>query len=79
MDVYQEILADALKSELIQNKLHIDYEKIVEMKCYQAIERIKEVIADDRLDDAECFMKIEEIIVALENIGCHCGWRHDFG
>ena len=41
--------------------------------------RIKEIIEDDTLDDPECFMKIEEIVCVLEEVGSSGGIRHDFG
>ena len=37
------------------------------------------VIEDDSLEDDECFMKIEEIVCAFENLGSGGGNRHDFG
>ena len=41
--------------------------------------RIKAIIEDDSLEDKECFYKIEEIVSALEDIGCVGLGRHDFG
>ena len=41
--------------------------------------QIKAIIEDDRLNDSECFQKIEEIIRAFEEIGSGGGIRHDFG
>lgn len=82
MDLYKEILVKVLEEHTAQVEfpsLKIDAEKIVEQVCYQALLRIKEIIADDSLDDAECFCKIEEIVETLEDIGSRCGCRHDFG
>ena len=53
--------------------------KIVEGKCYQALQKIKAIIDDDSLEDEECFQKIAEIICVLEDIGTNGGNRHDFG
>lgn len=47
--------------------------------CYQALEKIKAVVQDDSLSDGECFMRIEEIVCALEDLGSGGGPRHDFG
>lgn len=49
------------------------------MKCYQALKKIKAIIDDDSLDDKECFMRIEEVICVLEEVGSGGGTRHDFG
>lgn len=57
----------------------MDISKIVEDECYKALQKIKSIIHDDSLKDAECFMKIEEIVCTLEQIGSSGGGRHDFG
>ena len=55
------------------------FTQIVEGQCYQALCKIKAIIEDDRLNDSECFQKIEEIIRAFEEIGSGGGIRRDFG
>ena len=82
MELYAEILAHYLSQEnahILFPQLQFDARQIVEMQCYQALRRIKEVIEDDSLEDEECFMKIEEIVFTLEEIGSNGGVRHDFG
>ena len=37
--------------------------ELAEMRCYQALKKIKAVIEDDSLEDDGCFMKIEEIVI----------------
>jgi len=59
--------------------LKIDAVQIVELACYQALKRIKEIIEDDEFSDSECFCKIEEIICTFEELGSNGGCRHDFG
>ncbi len=49
----------------------------MEQECYQALLKIKEIIEDESLNDAECFEKIEEIIRVLEFVGSNGGSRHD--
>ena len=81
MELLKEIMIQVLMSEDIQISfpgLQLDIAQIVESKCYQAIKRIKAIIEDDSLEDAECFMKIEEIVCALEELGSGGGSRHDF-
>ena len=82
MELYKEILAHALS----YGEVHITFPgqelnitQIVENECYQALQKIKAIIHDDSLEDAECFMKIEHIILTLEEIGSSGGIRHDFG
>ena len=82
MDLYKEILVHALtkgKVEITFPDLHMDTEQIVEGVCYRALMRIKEILSDGYLDDAECFEKIEEIVCTFEEIGSDGGCRHDFG
>ncbi len=82
MELYKEILAKALEKEDFQitfPDLKLDGERIIELKCYQALRQIKAIIADDSLEDRECFMKIEKIIGVLEGLGSNGGNRHDFG
>ena len=81
-DRYQEILADILSREEIRiefpNLTH-PVAELVEMRSYQTLNRIKEILENDELDDPDCFRKIEEIVCAFEHIGSGGGNRHDFG
>ena len=82
MELYKEILAHALmygevKTELQNQEMEVS--QIVESTCYKALEKIKAILEDDNLEDKECFMKIEEMVCALEQIGSSGGNRHDFG
>lgn len=82
MELYKEILIEALSKERMEvffPELEIDGAKIVEMACYRALCRIRDIIRDERLSDGECFQKIEEIICTLEALGSGGGSRHDFG
>ena len=44
----------------------------------RALQRIKEVLEDESLDDADCFWKIEAVVETLEQVGSDGGNRHDF-
>ena len=82
MELYKEILAHALaygEIRVIFSGQEPDISKIVEQECYKALQKIKAIIEDDGLEDKECFLKIEEIVQALEQIGSDGGTRHDFG
>ena len=78
MELYERILCEAIAKEVIPS-LHIDAAQLVEMKCYQAIQKIYLILADETLEDAVCFQRIEEIVCALEEAGIDGGGRHDFG
>lgn len=73
MELYEEIM----RSSIVIPK--IDAAQIVEQKCYQALCAIQDIIKDDRLDDAECFRRIEQIVLVFEALGSNGGNRHDFG
>ena len=50
----------------------------LESQCYRVLRRIREITADEALDDAACFARVEEIVCALETLGVSAGGRHDF-
>lgn len=80
MELYKEILIHVLSEERVHDSfpnLKFDPAEITEGQCYKALK--KAIIDDDSLEDAECFMKIEEIVCALEEIGSNGGRCHDFG
>lgn len=80
MDLYKEILIHALEQGKVEVKFpQISISELTEGICYMALQRIKDIVHDESLDDEECFMKIEEIICVLESIGSNGGFRHDFG
>jgi len=81
MDVYKDILVEMLSRSKCKVKVEFGNLKLtsadvmVEMTCYHAIKRIREILNDNSLDDFQC---IEEIVLMLENIGTDGGSRHDF-
>ncbi len=80
MELYNEILMNVIYNENVQVSfpdLEIDFNEIIKNKCYDAIVSITEIIKNDKLNDKECFEKIEEIICVLEQTGISCGNRHD--
>lgn len=82
MELYKELLAKLLEHEevkIVFPNLKIDPAELVELKCYQALRKIKAIIEDDSLTDRECYLKIEAIICLLEELGSDGGDRHDFG
>lgn len=81
MELWKEILAHCLVGEQMEitfPNLQLDASSIVEGQCYQALKQIKELLEDDRLEDRDCFLKIEHIISTLEILGSGAGSRYDF-
>ena len=79
MELYKEILSDALSQYLSGCTLPQTEAQLVESRCCNALKKIKAIIQDDSLDDRECFEKIEQIVCVFEEIGSSGGSRHDFG
>ena len=79
MDILMRVLADKLEKGEI--KLEIDREVTaeIEKECMEVLGRIRAILADDTMEDPECFERIEQIVCAMESIGLNCGSRHDYG
>lgn len=81
MEPYEKIFENMLYGK----QLHLtvleqcDLAQVIKDECYQALLKIGKVLADERLDDKECFWRIEEIVSTVELMGIDCGGRHDFG
>ena len=81
MKLYTEILANYLSQEnaqIVFPNLKLNANEIVELQCYEALRRIKDILDDDTLEDDECFLKIEEIIRTFKDLGSNGGNRHNF-
>lgn len=76
MELYQQILASCIGPVTIDTQTA---KEIVTGGSYKALEKIRAILADDALSDAECFRKIEAIVCVLEELGSDGGGRHDFG
>ncbi len=82
MDLYKEILISALAREesyISFPRFDGNLEKLFEKECYKIIQKIKEILNDDSLDDKECFERIERLVKEFENLNCSDLSRHDFG
>ena len=80
------LLGEIFTQAIVSGKIQVSFSgmdrtiaEVIEGECFRAIQKIKDILADDTLEDPECFYKIEEIICALEEIGSDGGNRHDFG
>ena len=77
MQLHEEILARAI-AEAVIPALQATCGRLIEMKCCQTLLQIYDIVADDTLDDPECFIRIERIVCALEDLGIGGGGRHDY-
>lgn len=78
MELYQNILAQSFMEYFRLERL-VDVEKIINDRCYRALCQIREILANDALDDRDCFCRIEKIVRVFEDLGSDAGSRHDFG
>jgi len=78
MELYKEVLAKALSQEEMHvtfPHVRLDANKIVETRCYGALQRIQAIIQNDDLSDFDC---VEAIVRLFETLGSDGGTRHDF-
>lgn len=82
MELYEEIMAKLMVETLmryLEENEWLTMPQLIEGECYQALQKIRDIIRNEDLDDRECFNRIEGIVSTLESIGSHGGIRHDFG
>ena len=74
MTLYEELLWNCLQNapvEVTFPNLSIHPNELIEMKCFQAIEEIRDILEDKKLTDQECAMQIRYIIYTMEEAGIH--------
>ncbi|MDD3194035.1 MAG: hypothetical protein PHE47_09390 [Oscillospiraceae bacterium] len=74
MTLYEELLWNCLRDMPVQitfPNLPVNPNDLVEMKCFLAIEAIRDILEDKDLTDQECAMQIRYIIYTLESEGIH--------
>ena len=79
MKLWQAILTQIINEGRGEVITKADIELLFEKECYKLLEGIKGILEDDRLDDKECFERIEDLVCLFEERGSSCGGRHDFG
>ena len=80
MELYRELLIEILRGEEMEvtfPQIEDSLADIVNLKSVQALQKIRDIVRDDRLEDDECFMQIEEVVCTLEALGSDGGLRHD--
>lgn len=78
MELYQQMIIRGLERGELGITLTDETMQWMEGKCYRALERIREIVADESLGDEACFRQVEQIVLALEEAGTDGGARHDF-
>ncbi len=78
MEAYEQILVEAFSAALANILSEVQLDRVVELRCYYAIREIQQILSKEEYDDAECFWRIERIVLTLEQIGLSAGSRHDF-
>ena len=82
MELFTQLFIKALEGRKVEVRFpdaELDLAEKIESVSLATLRRIREIVMDDTLNDAECFKKIEEIVCTYEQPGIHCGVRHDFG
>ena len=79
MELIQQMAVNMLMRGELSLTLSREVMDSLAARCFEILERIRRIIADDTLDDPECFLRIEQIVCELEKYGIDCGTRHDFG
>ena len=83
MDFYESLLYK-FSEELRAAVTPSDEEKqsllaeLMDSAACRTLEEIRKVLDDERLDDQNCFQRIEEIVRLYEKLGSDGGSRHDF-
>ena len=73
-EILAKILVEADTEIHIQGLPASNYlESMLEMESFMALNRIREILDDDSLDDRDCF------VCTFEELGPGGGSRHDFG
>ncbi len=81
-----EFLQHIFVRALITGEIQIHFDgvgatiaEVIEGKCYQTLQKIREILDDHTLSDESCFASIEKIVCEFERLGSDGGSRHDFG
>ena len=79
MEILRMMAADRLSKGEWDLVLDPAAAECLERECFTTLGKIRDILADDTLEDPECFDKIERIVCEMESLGLNCGGRHDFG
>lgn len=79
MDILRMMLVDRLSRGDVKIVLDRETVEQINWDCFSALSKIRALLADNSMDDPECFERIERIVCEMESLGLDCGGRHDFG
>ena len=79
MEILQQMVVNMLSRGEMGLSFPQESVELLNQRCFEILEGIRRIVADDTLDDPECFQRIEGIVCVLEENGIDCGTRHDFG
>ena len=79
MDILRMMLVDRLSRGDVTIVLDRETVEQINRDCFSALSKIRALLADNSMDDPECFERIERIVCEMESLGLDCGGRHDFG
>lgn len=82
MELFTQLFIKALEGQKVEVTFsggNFDLKESIESASVAALGRIREILKDTALEDAECFKKIEAVVCEYEALGLDCGARHDFG
>lgn len=78
MSLYEDMKQMLIKEKTASLLEDSELTEEIHTRALQALERIQEVLANDELNDKECFWRIEAIVKIYEEHGLDAGNRHDF-
>ena len=79
MEFYRQLILDGLARGALTVTLDPETRRWMEDRCMQTLGRIRAILEDEELDDETCFLRIEGIMDAFEQMGYTVANRHDFG
>ena len=81
MDLFQELLLEIYREKIQIEMREWDLAQIgaqVNKAALHLLQQIKAILEDDELSDIECFLQIEAMVCAFEQVGSGIDYRHDF-
>ena len=79
MDTLRAVIEGAAINWCSENLTSELLTELAQDLCFQTVREIQQVLADESLNDTDCFLKIEKIVAVFEKNGLLACGRHDFG
>ena len=75
-----ELYFEMLIAALVKENMHLTFpdfklgpDKVIRLSCHQTVEKIKAILNDDSLTDAECFARIDGLAESPVNTPVNTG------